>query len=576
MRQLDRRFLHRFLRIARPFWFGDERARARGLLVVLVLLLLGETRLNVLFNHQSGEFTSALAARDGTRFWHSIEFFLGLLVFAVPIFAFYYYVRDTLGIRWRRWLTRQFLDRYFDERAYYDLVSDAAIDNPDQRISEDINAFTQRSLSFLLTLVSALLQLVAFSSVLWHISRILVAFLVLYAALGTAVTFGFFGGRMIHLNFLQLRREADFRFGLVRIRENAEAIAFYRGEAREGEQVGGRFTALYDNFTKLIRWTLNLNFFQRGFSLTTMVLPSVIIAPRVLSGELEVGHVVQAAGAFTAILSALTVFVENFENLSRFAAGIDRLHDFERALRSSALRKPTAVERIRFVEDARLALEHVTVRTPNVGRTLVADLSLSVPNGEGLMIVGASGGGKSSVLRAIAGLWDQGSGTIVRPPADQMLFLPQRPYMILGTLRDQLLYPGHGSVLSDDGLRETLRRVNLENLEERVGGFDSEIQFDKVLSLGEQQRLAFARVLIQRPKYVILDEATSALDGSNEARLYEHLRTLSTTIVSVSHHPQLLDFHEQVLELDGRGGFRLERADSFRFNDDLAESSASA
>jgi putative ATP-binding cassette transporter len=574
MRRLDRRFLHRFLTIARPFWFGNERTRARVLLVVLVLLLLGETRLNVLFNHQSGEFTSALAARDGARFWRSIEFFLGLLVFAIPIFAFYYYVRDTLGIRWRRWLTRQFLNSYFAERAYYDLVSDAAIDNPDQRISEDINAFTQRSLSFLLTLVSALLQLVAFSAVLWHISRMLVAFLVLYAAFGTAVTFGVFGQRMIELNFLQLRREADFRFGLVRIRENAEAIAFYRGEASEGEQVGGRFGALYDNFTKLIRWTLNLNFFQRGFSLTTMVLPSVIIAPRVLSGELEVGHVVQAAGAFTAILSALTVFVENFENLSRFAAGIDRLHEFERALGSPASRKSGAVERISFAEGARLALEHVTVRTPNVGRTLVADLSLSVPKGEGLMIVGASGGGKSSILRAIAGLWDQGSGVIVRPPADEMLFLPQRPYMILGTLRAQLLYPGHERVVSDEGLRETLRLVNLENLEERVEGFDHEIQFDKVLSLGEQQRLAFARVLIQRPKYVILDEATSALDGANEARLYEHLRELSTTIVSVSHHPQLLDYHEQVLELDGRGGFRLERAASFRFNDGL-ESSAS-
>jgi putative ATP-binding cassette transporter len=183
------------------------------------------------------------------------------------------------------------------------------------------------------------------------------------------------------------------------------------------------------------------------------------------------------------------------------------------------------------------------------------------------MIVGTSGGGKSSILRAIAGLWDQGSGVIVRPPADTMLFLPQRPYMILGTLRDQLLYPGHGRVVSDDGLRETLQRVNLETLEERVGGFDNEIQFDKVLSLGEQQRLAFARVLIQRPKYVMLDEATSALDGANEARLYQHLRMISTTIVSISHHPQLLDYHEQVLELDGRGGFRLERAASFRFTD---------
>jgi putative ATP-binding cassette transporter len=302
--RFDRRLLRRFAALARPFWFSHEKWVARGLLALLILLLVGETEFNVLFNEQSGELTSALAGRDGARFWHSIRLFCVLLVFAVPIYAFYYYVRDKLGIHWRRWLTRHFLALYLGERAFYELVSNPAIDNPDQRICEDISAFTQKSLTFLLVVIGALFQLFAFSGVLWSISRQLVVFLALYAATGTLVTFGVFGRRMIWLNFRQLKREADLRFSLVRVREHAESIAFYRGEAQESLQVRRRFSALFDNFNALIRWTLKLNLFQYAYSLATLILPSAIIAPRVLSGELEVGRVVQAAGAFAAMLAA--------------------------------------------------------------------------------------------------------------------------------------------------------------------------------------------------------------------------------------------------------------------------------
>lgn len=252
----------------------------------------------MLFNEQTGEFTSALAAKDIDRFWLSIQKSLLILVIGEPVFGFYYYVRDRLALHWRRWLTRDFLGDYFSHRAYYQLNASADIDNPDQRIAEDISTFTQRSLQFLMVLFGALLQLVAFSGVLWSISQELVVFLIIYAAAGTAVTLLVFGKILIGLNFYQLKREANFRFSLVRIRENAEAIAFYRGEARESSLVGGYFDAVFQNLSKLIRVQLKLNLFQFGYSFLTVVLPSAIIAERVIAGELEVGRAIQAAGVF--------------------------------------------------------------------------------------------------------------------------------------------------------------------------------------------------------------------------------------------------------------------------------------
>ncbi len=393
MTRFDLRMWQRFRAIAAPYWFGDKKWQARGLLVLLVVLLLGQTGFAVLFNALTGEFTSALAAKDADRFWTSILECLGILVVAVPIYAFYYYVRDKLGLYWRRWLTRDFLGSYFSKRAYYELNSNPDIDNPDQRIAEDINTFTQKSLFFLLILIGALLQLIAFSGVLWSISKALVVFLLIYAIAGTAITMLVFGKVLIGLNFHQLRREADFRFSLVRIRENAEAIAFYRGEARESLQINEYFNAAFSNFNKLIRVQLNLNLFQYGFSLMTIILPYVIIAGQVLAGELEVGRAVQAAGAFAAILTALTVIVDNFENFSRFAAGIDRLESFAKFLTGKDRRPQQPGHLIELVQNSRLAIENLTLETPNHTRTLITGLSLVINPGEGVLIVGASGCG---------------------------------------------------------------------------------------------------------------------------------------------------------------------------------------
>lgn len=548
------------------YWFSDEKWKARGVLALLILLLLVFTGLGVAINYANRNFFNALSEKNSREFTTSLFMFLGVLVVATPVSALFDYVRKLLGINWRLWLTGHYLRRYFADRAYYHINNDREIDNPDQRISQDIASFTGTSLDFLSLIVSSLIQLIAFIGILWSISKILVAILVAYAAIGTAVT-TLFGKRLVSLNFMQLRKDADFRYGLVHIRNNAESIAFYRGEGREEHQVKERLQEAVGNSLRLIGWERNLAFFQKGYEYVILVLPYAIMAPLYFSGEIKMGVIMQAADAFIQVLAALKIVVTQFQQISQFAAGVSRLESFDTAVEreGGVLRDPdnAAAPVIASREERCLSLRQVTLLTPNYGQTLLREASAEVPSGGGLLIMGPSGAGKSSVLRAVAGLWTAGEGEISRPPLAEMIFLPQRPYMVLGSLRDQLLYPLLDQETTDDELRQALVTVNLANLPERVGGFDAILGWGQLLSLGEQQRLAFARLLLTRPRYAFLDEATSALDVTNEALLYRHLRQGGATFVSVGHRPSLVEYHDNVLELKGSGGWRFTTAREF-------------
>jgi putative ATP-binding cassette transporter len=552
MNKIKPKAISQFWAIAKLYWLEGEKRPAIILLLLMGVLLLANTQLKVFLNGIQGDLISALSSKDSDRFWQGIVIaFAGIVIFGFLNSA-YGYLRETINVYWRRWLTYHFLSQYFRDRAFYELNNfDKEIDNPDQRISEDIANFCQQSVQFLVNCLESVFVVLAFSFILWSISPNLVLVLIMYSILAYTITISFYGKKLTRLNIEQLRKEADFRFSLIRIRENSESIAFYNGIFQESSKVKLIFNLAFKNFQKLILWSeIYLNIFKYQFGYLPWIIPALILGNQVISGDIEVGKVTEAGGAFGQVAFSVNLIMYQFEKFTKFAAAINRLYVFHEYFQNPK-KSNSDLGNIQIIKDNYLGFRNLTLYTPNYEKILFENFSLELQPGKSLLIMGDSGCGKSSLLRALAGLWKSGTGTIVRPDLSEILFLPQRPYMILGTLTEQLIYPYNYTDIKEERLYEVIEKVGLSYLTERFGGLNIQQDWSEILSLGEQQRLAFGRFLIAKPKYVILDEATSALDINNEEKLYNFLREMSTTFVSVGHRPTLRKFHQVVINLSG-------------------------
>jgi putative ATP-binding cassette transporter len=536
-----------FVRITRPFFMSEDRRRAFGLLAVLFGLLLTIAALNVAISFVGRDFMTAIAERQSHQFYVLALVYLGVFAASTVAGGFARNVELLLGLFWRAWLTRDFLRRYLSSHAYHELNALAHIDNPDERMADDIRTFTSTTLSFVVMTTNSVITIIAFAGVLWSITPWLLAAGVLYPAVGTALIV-FLGRRLVELNHLQLKKEGDFRYALAHVRSAAAAIALDQAEAKEQPRLEQRLTSLVDNFREIIRVLLNLQFARGGYNYLDQLIPVVIVAPLYLRGEVEFGVVVQASMAFSQIFNAFSLIADKFQDIAAFAAVIGRVGALDEAI--AAAGEP-AKHPIQVVEaDAPVAFERVTLRAPEDDRVLVKDMSFEVPRGRSVLVTGENDAGQRALIRATAGLWGRGNGRIVHPAPRRVLFLPEQPYFEPGTLRDQFHCAAAADELTDDRILAALRAVGLEHLVERTGGLDIELDWAAVLTLGEQQLVAFARLLMAEPDFAFLDHAASALTEPQRAELYRLLASTPITYVSVANgQPGLRQHHDTMLEL---------------------------
>lgn len=548
--------LRRFAQLLKAFFIDGNRRETRLLVAALLGLCLAVGVVQVFVSYAARNFITSLVQRDSVAFYRNLWVYLGAFAIAIPLGVFYRYVAERLSLLWRQWMTHLLVKRYFFNRAYYRLRSSDRVDNPDQRISEDVKSFTTGVLGYLLTMINSVVTLVGFLGVLYTISWKLPTGLLLYATFGTGLSI-LIGRRLVGLHFNQYAKEADFRYSLVRVRDNAESIAFFRGEKREHRDLVSRFSEVLKNTMRIIGWNRTLGFFTNSYNYVALILPILIVGPMFMRGAVEYGVVTQAESAFAQVLMALSVIIAQFEGLSAFAAGIKRLGDLWDELddydTEDALMENDS--QIDLDEEALgLKLADLSVKTPGGQKTLTRNLNFTLPPGESVLIMGESGTGKSSLLRTIAGLWQTGEGSIERPKLNDLIFLSQRPYMVQGNLRAQLVYPQSEEGADDELIKEALGKVNLTEVLDRVDGdFERTVDWTNILSLGEQQRVSFARIFLRKPVLAFLDEATSSLDEPNERLLYENLRELGISYVSVGHRSTLKEFHDHLIVLSKDG-----------------------
>ena len=549
-------------RLAKPYWASEEKWSAWGFLLAVVALNLGNVYISVRLNEWNNAFYNALQAFNGGEFFRQIGIFSVLAALYIVFAVYALYLNQMLQIRWRRWLTQRYLGAWLADRAYYHLQLGSATDNPDQRISEDLNQFTTYALTLSLGLLTSVVSLFSFLFILWGLSgpatiplgkwgtlqipAYLVWAALFYAGVGTWLTIKV-GRPLVPLNFARQRFEADFRFSLVRLRENAESIALYGGEKVELGVFKDRFRSVFENFQHIMKRQKRLTWLTAGYSQVALIFPVVVVAPRYFAKQIGLGGLMQVVGAFSSVQSSLSFIITSYTEIATWQAVTQRLIGFQERL--LAVRQSTDVsgQSITRREDVGVAVDEIDLDLPD-GAPLLRGVAFKTGRGAGVLIAGPTGAGKSTLLRAIAGIWPFGHGRITLGNG-QMLFVPQRPYLPLGTLANALLYPAvdNGSVPAAR-LTAVLAEVGLGALAHELELVEN---WSQRLSLGEQQRLAFARILLVKPALLFLDEATSALDEPSEARLYGLLRTATwrPTVVSVGHRTTLRDFHEQRFEI---------------------------
>jgi vitamin B12/bleomycin/antimicrobial peptide transport system ATP-binding/permease protein len=556
------RFLREAWRLAWPYWRSEEKWAATGLLGSVVVLNLIAVWINVRLNLWNKDFYDALQEYDWHNFWYQLGIFSLIAAGWIAVAVYQLYLRQILQIRWRRWLTKRSLKGWLDNQAYYRIqIDQSTTDNPDQRIADDLDSYTSLSLSLSLGMLNSLVTLISFLFILWTLSGPLTiplwgeasitipGYLVfaafVYAVLGTWLTQKI-GHPLVGLMFNQQRFEADFRFSLVRLRENAESVAFYGGEQHELGVFEGRFGRIVGNWWDIIRRRKRLTWFTAGYQQVALIFPFLVAAPNYFAKRIQLGGLMQIVSAFGQVQDALSFIVSSYTSIAEYEAVVARLAGFHGRVAAIAAAKnkeqPIAIHR----GGAGIEVGSLDLDLPG-GAPLQRDIVLSGGAGAPVLITGPTGSGKSTLLRAIAGLWPFGRGRI-RLAEGSVLFLPQRPYLPLGTLADALDYPGTGTRPSRDAMAAALRTVGLPRLVEQL---DVDGNWAQRLSGGEQQRLGFARVLLERPDIVFLDEATSALDEAAELALYRMLRDAdwNPTIVSVGHHRSLKQFHDAVVDL---------------------------
>ena len=553
--------------IIRPYWSSEDRWAAWGLLVVVVALTLGMVHINVLFSYWNNDFFSALQNKDQSSFLHQllrVSWLVGLYIFVA---VYQLYLNQMLDIRWRRWLTERYLRAWMADGAYYRMQLEAReTDNPDQRIAEDVHLLVSHTLTLLLGGLRAVVTMIAFVGILWALSGMLTVPLgwfsltlpgylvwaaILYAVGGTWLT-DRIGRPLVRLNFDKQRCEADFRFGLVRFRENTEGVALYRGEADELRSFRERFEAVVANWWNIMRRQKRLTYFTAGYGQGAWIFPSVMAAPRYFRGEIALGGLMQTIGAFGQLQASLSFFIDSYKTIAEWCSVVERLSGFERALERVRIQAATEGG-VRRVDGgtAHITVEGVDLHRPD-GQPLIANVNLSLQRGDTVLLGGSSGSGKSTLVRAIAGIWPFGQGEIRRSRDARVLFLPQKPYLPIGTLREVVSYPTPTGGFDEATLREALLAVGLPGFAERLSEAG---HWALQLSPGEQQRIAFARALVQKPEWLFLDEATSAVDEATEARLYRLLRErlADTTVFSIGHRATLRAFHARQLLVRANG-----------------------